>query len=221
MNTLVIGGNSGIGSQVVDDLDGNVWAPGEVELDVTEPYQISSWLMRQGVQYDRVVYSAGAHGLEMIGKMDPNPMRHIFAVNVMGFIHTLDKLRRFQGDYPTSIVAIVSDAATVPMRGSVNYCASKAALAQAIRVAARECAPDWRVNGVSPGIVDDTPMTEYIDATIPDFRGWTAEHARAYEQSQIPMSRRCTKREVAQVVISTLNGPGFLTGAIIPLTGGK
>jgi NAD(P)-dependent dehydrogenase (short-subunit alcohol dehydrogenase family) len=118
-------------------------------------------------------------------------------------------------------IAVVSDAMRNPMRGSLAYCASKAALAAIIKNLAREWAPDTFVAGVAPAVVADTPMSDYIDSTVPDFRGWTPEQAKAYEQTMLPLKRRVTKNEVAEVMANLLFGPEYLTGTIIDITGGK
>jgi NAD(P)-dependent dehydrogenase (short-subunit alcohol dehydrogenase family) len=107
------------------------------------------------------------------------------------------------------------------MRGSLMYNSSKAALAFSIRNMARELAPNTVVVGVAPCIIEDTPMTEYIDETVPVFRGWTPEKAREYERSNIPLGRRLTKDEVAQTMLFALNGPEALTGSILNITGGR
>ena len=165
----------------------------------------------------------------MIGQLDKVAVREMFDVSVIGFIRLLDHLYAhhvrgvgFQEEARTcSVVAIVSDSAYTPMRGSIGYASSKAALAHAIRCAARELAPHYRVNGIAPAMVEDTDMTRMVDAIVPELRGWTPEEARAYEQNLIPMGRRATKAEVAQLAVNVLEGPEFLTGAIIPITGGK
>jgi NAD(P)-dependent dehydrogenase (short-subunit alcohol dehydrogenase family) len=120
-----------------------------------------------------------------------------------------------------TIVAVSSDAAERPMRTSIAYCASKAALNMAVKVAARELAPEIRVNAVSPGMVSGTAMTEYIDDVVPEIRRWTPEAAARYEQSQIPAGRRATKDEVADLVYHTLCGPEYMTGSILTLNGGR
>jgi pteridine reductase len=107
------------------------------------------------------------------------------------------------------------------MRNSIAYCSSKAALVQAVRCAARELAPHVRVNAVSPAIIEHTPMTTNIDAAVQLQRGWSEEEALEYERKLIPMGRRATKEEVAQVVLQTLAGPQFMTGSNIEITGGK
>jgi NAD(P)-dependent dehydrogenase (short-subunit alcohol dehydrogenase family) len=142
----------------------------------------------------------------------------IYDVNVLGFMRVL---RAAVHTGCRSIVAISSDAATRPMRTSMAYCASKAALDMCVKCAARELAPEIRVNAVSPGMTLGTAMTEYIDKTVPAMRGWTPEEAWEYEHSQIPAGRRARPEEIAQVVYDVLVGPEYMTGSIVTINGGR
>lgn len=103
-------------------------------------------------------------------------MNEAFLVNVIG---PMEVLHRFiagplrheerEGKYRRRFVAISSNSARIPRTGSAPYCASKAALSMALRVAARELAPDpWAplVWGYEPGLLAGTPMTE---ATLKQF----------------------------------------------------
>jgi 3-oxoacyl-[acyl-carrier protein] reductase len=178
-----------------------------------------------------IVYCAGINILDAIVDVDEVNMYQTFNVNVMGFIRLMRAIAQVY--YPgggalnvrpqarTNVVAVASDAARVPMRRSITYCASKAALVQAVRVAARELSPFVRVNAVSPGIMDDTPMTDVIDREVMRQRGWTREQQLDYERQQIPIGRRGTKWEVADLILHTLLGPEYLTGSNIEITGGK
>lgn len=168
-----------------------------------------------------VVYCAGVNRLSAIKDVDEIELWETFNVNVMGFIRLMKVLVNVYGEDGANVVAVASDAARNAMRNSINYCASKAALVQAVRVAARELAPAYRINAISPAIIDATPMTMDIDIEVQQQRGWTEEEARAYERTMIPMGRRAEKYEVAQVILSTLIGPDFLTGSNIEITGGK
>lgn len=235
MTTLVIGGTTGIGARIAEEIPSMwmgevVYAPSQEELNVASRKSIASWFKyHEGQYFDRVVYCAGVNHLGMLGSLDRINVLESFSVNVIGFISVLDSLVQHQGRevaegawiQPCSVLAVVSDSAHTPMRGSIAYASSKAALQHAIRCAARELAPYWRVNGISPSVVDDTPMTNRIDEIVPALRGWSEEDAMRYELSLIPMGRRALKSEVAELAVSILEGPEFLTGAIIPITGGK
>jgi NAD(P)-dependent dehydrogenase (short-subunit alcohol dehydrogenase family) len=70
-------------------------------------------------------------------------------------------------------------------------------------------------------MVENTPMTRYIDKAIPRFRGWTPAFARKYEMQGTPTRRRATLSEVAHTIAWVLTGPEQITGAIIPVNGGR
>lgn len=228
MKTWVIGGLSGIGEAVATRLRGYT-VPGEdtllttgLDVDVRRhKYRYLEEFIARHAPFREVVYCAGVQRLGALGDGVIGDVWEIFNVNVLGFIAVMDALRKHQGTQPLSVVAVVSDASRVPMRGSIGYCASKAALHQAVRVAARETAPHWRVNGVSPGIVADTPLTAGVDREVQQLRGWSADEAAAYEASLIPMRRRALKEEVSQVILDVLRGPEYMTGSIVEITGGK
>jgi NAD(P)-dependent dehydrogenase (short-subunit alcohol dehydrogenase family) len=224
---LVVGGHSGIGKATADMLSddpGNVLCvPDSRLLDVTSWVRIDDYLVANG-PFDYIVYSAGVNQLAWIEELSAfdSMIKRIFDVNVYGLVEILSlHIRQFGKDRGASVVAVSSDAAELPMRGSLAYCASKAALDMAIRCAARELAPAWRINGVAPGMVEGTPMTEYIDNSIPEFRGWTMEKAREYEKSQVPTGRRATLGEVAKTICWVLHGPAQMTGEIVKINGGR
>lgn len=230
---LIIGGTSGIGEEIakqaIDKFD-RVTVPERHELDVTLDDNVERYIRNLGSKemITHTVYSAGVASLEWIRDLMNRTLDHgdaynefekVYNVNVFGFLRVMTALSRTFAR--GRVVAIVSDASRTPMRGSIAYCSSKAALAAAIKVAARELAPDWNVNGISPSAVFDTPLTDWIDETVPKFRGWTRAEAAGYEMAGVPKKRRAYKDEVAQLTISTLLGPDFVSGSIIDITGGK
>lgn len=228
---VVIGGRQGIGQAITEMAESQnddhwrwVIATDENEVDVTNPERLDEFattLSETGHASLDIIYCAGVNILGKIGELNPQDLMHTYAVNVMGFIMTLDAFKRQYANRRVNVTVIVSDSSRVPMRGSIMYASSKAALAHAVRCAARELAPNWRVNGISPGVVANTPMTDYIDEVVPPLRGWTLEEAQAYERSMIPMGRRAYKHEVAEAAIWATRGPQFMTGSIIDIAGGK
>ena len=226
---LVVGGTSGIGLAVVNMLNGlgvTTFAPEKGQLNVKAAKTIiQTYLAASGHAITHMVYSAGINELCWIKDIDDyhsgnyTNFTRVLDVNVTGFARVLGSLI---GYHPLeSVVAISSDAATRPMRGSLMYCASKAALDMAVKCAARELAPETRVNAVAPGMTDGTVMQEYIDKAVPEFRGWTPEAARSYENSQNPMGRRATTDEIAHAVVDVLFGPEYMTGTIVTVNGGR
>jgi len=219
---LVVGGaRQGIGTAVAglavkNGLDVNV--PDLYALDVTKQGTIDRYLKIHG-PFDLVVYSVGMQKLQTINKIDMSTVHHIFDLNVNGYLRVITSLVKHQ--HGGRVCAVVSNASHTPMRGSIAYCTSKAALAMAVRCAARELAPHWVMTGVSPGVVDETPMTKSVDQQVMEVRRWDREQMMEYELSMVPMGRRVTKQEVAETVMFALTAPEMMTGTIIELTGGK
>lgn len=231
LGSLIIGtGTGGIGDAVKDHIlstdnylehvFGFVHTPLIDELDVRNEKSIEGWLRENG-PLDHIVYSAGVSRLQWIPELDQRSLDKTFDVNVGGMIMLAALHKDMWPDHEVRFVAIVSDAAHTPMRGSIAYCASKAAQEMAVKCMARELAPLWTVVGVSPGVVEDTGMTNQLADDIPEFRGWTKEQARAYEDKSSVLGRRITKREVAQTVYFALTGPQALNGSILTINGGK
>jgi NAD(P)-dependent dehydrogenase (short-subunit alcohol dehydrogenase family) len=224
---LVIGADSGIGLKIgwkLVTMKYQQWlTPGKGTLNVIDAHQASEYVRMHG-PFNQIVYSAGVNKLAWVSDLGRNRtgiLAEIFSVNVLGFIDLMSAHERWWPEATGSAVVITSDAAERPMRGSTAYCASKAALNMAVRCMARELAPRWRINAIAPGMTSDTEMTRQLDRDIPAFRGWTPEFALEYERSQIPMGRRALPEEVADLAISTLNGPEYLTGSIIAINGGR
>jgi NAD(P)-dependent dehydrogenase (short-subunit alcohol dehydrogenase family) len=168
-----------------------------------------------------VVYSVGINKLDWIKDISALDFQEVMTTNVYGFINLMRMLHE-DGIAPVNIVVVTSDAAWRPMRTSAVYCASKAALEMAVRVASREYAgKGWRINAVAPGKVEDTPMTEYVDERVLELRGWTKTFAEKYERDSTPLGRKVTKDEVAAVIQQVLFGPAAQTGEIIAVNGGR
>lgn len=199
-----------------------VFVPEQELLDVTDP---NFDMVLKGILLESeptaVVYAVGVNALDWMSMLSQETFDHIMEVNVWGFIRLLQSLREHGGPY--SILAITSDAATRPMRTSMAYCASKAALEQVIRVASRELAAEgWRINGLAPGKVEGTAMTRYVDDRVQFLRGWTAQHAEEYELTSSPIRRRISAFEIAAVACDVLlSSAEAWTGDIITVNGGR
>lgn len=224
---LVLGGTSGIGEEIATTLrdtdlgifetvkavgyeDFSVWYRGALRACV------------QSLQPTDVIYSIGINRLDWIKDIKTADFTDVMTTNVYGFLNLIRVLDEESDGRPMNVVVITSDAAWRPMRTSAVYCASKAALEMCIRVASREYAPKgWRINGVAPGKVADTPMTEYVDSRVLQLRGWSVEAAEAYELQSTPLGRKVTKLEVAEVVAGVLFGPKAQTGEVVAVNGGR
>lgn len=178
MPVLVIGARpDSLGSAVANVLRGKGFGvatagiSGEEHfLDITNPADIKH-IIRETHPSDIVVTSGvnlpsnlRADGFEV-------NMRMSFDVNVGGPMMVMNEWLNHLNDYPNlkrnarAFVAVSSNSANIARRGSVPYCASKAALSMAIRCAARELAGSpFLVYGWEPGLLRGTPMTQSTEA---------------------------------------------------------
>lgn len=94
-----------------------------------------------------------------------------------------------------------------PWRHYSAYCMTKAALAMLTRCLALELAPAIRVNAVAPGTV--LPPESLDPQALETLR------------RKIPLGRFGSAEDVADVVRYLLTGPGFITGQIWAVDGGR
>lgn len=218
----VVGGTSGIGYAVVNRLleEGeDVEATGE-EFDVRSQDSLNKFVQMvrlREMEVGEVVYCAGVNHLDWSEDIDLDAAADLYNVNVLGLLRVLraaDKARK--------VVVVGSDAAWRPMRTSVAYCASKAALHMAAQVIARERShdPDFRLHIVAPGKVEGTQMTNYVDRRSAELRP-DMDHIK-YQRSQIPDGKFLRREQVAEVVAHlTRHDFDGISGSILPVNGGR
>lgn len=128
-------------------------------IDVRDPDSVEEVFSQHKPQV--VVYCAGINKMTDVDNLHlRNQMNQHFLVNVTGMMNCLQAWIRNIRVTPGQFIGVVSNSARIPRTRSLPYCASKAAQAMALRVAARELAgvPGW-VYGYEPGLVGNTPMT--------------------------------------------------------------
>ena len=223
---LVYGGTGGIGSATIKLAKESGYEAHTSCVDVRNYSSIrNEWIRKQSEGFDSIVYCAGITELAWNEDLDLEIAKDIYDVNVFGFMRVIKSVLADRVEFAiprqVNMVVISSDAATRPMRTSLAYCSSKAALTAATRQVARENPDQIRINTIAPGMVEDTGMTRYIDGTVPELRGWSPEFMQGYETSQIPMGRRGDPLEIARVILATLEGPAYQHGSIIEVNGGR
>jgi NAD(P)-dependent dehydrogenase (short-subunit alcohol dehydrogenase family) len=221
---LVIGGTTeGIGQAFVNRLDGEerttLFVPTPVDLDVRSVSSIQKWI-NSHPYITHTLYCAGTKHLSWIEDLDWCRMNETFDVNLFGFLKLMQvhaEINKLGG----RICVITSDAAITPMRASVDYCASKAALQMAIKIDARDF-PWWQITGIMPSIVADTEMTKQDIAKIAFLRGWSEAQTEERMIESTPMRRMVDKADVAKVAEWLLfESPDSMTGSIVEIRGGK
>lgn len=164
-NAIVIGGSSGIGKSVCDELlkrgvsvcnlsrtPCDLEGVQNIELDVADSAQTESVLSGLPVP-DAVIYSAGFSLAAPVECVEESDYRYLFEVNFFGLVKTVKilscKMRENGGG---RIVAISSIGGIIPIAFDAYYSASKAAVDMFIREANIELNPyNVYLTSVRPG----------------------------------------------------------------------
>lgn len=166
-----------------------------------------------------VVNNAGITG-DLIGplvEVPPATVRRVLDVNVAGLAYVCQEaVRRLSAGHGGGGGSIINISSTATKAGSpgtwVHYAASKGAVdVLTVGLAAEVAAQGIRVNGVAPG---STKTGLHAAAGMPD---------RVERLSPtIPMGRGAEPDEVAAAVLWLLSDEaGYITGAVLPVSGGR
>lgn len=157
--------------------------------------------------FDIVVLCAGKNKVTPLKEIDETEWNDILATNLSGPFFTVQALLPHMRP-GGSIVTVASVAAQTGNAQHLHYAAAKAGLVNLTKSLARACAPDIRVNCVSPGVTQ-TPMG-------------TATVAPDYPQKKLLVPRFATPEEIASCVVFVASPVcGFMTGATIDINGGR
>ncbi len=137
----------------------------------------------------------------------------VFAVNVLGiFLVTRAAAPMLRRSSNGCIVNTCSIAGVRPSAQALPYAASKAAVANLTKTLANALGPEVRVNAVAPGWMEGDWMKTMLGE---NYDGLMARRAR-----YTPLKRCCTADDVAESMLSLINGNRFVTGEIIVIDGG-
>jgi NAD(P)-dependent dehydrogenase (short-subunit alcohol dehydrogenase family) len=128
------------------------FTPSQQIMDMMSPGSIERYLEQHG-PFDEIVYCAAVNELTWIKDITRMDLDRAYGVNVFGLVETVARhIEWFGAERRLKVVAVVSDASRVAMRGSLLYGSSKTALVGVLKNMARELAPNVIVVGVSPGV---------------------------------------------------------------------
>jgi len=136
----------------------------------------------------------------------------VFAVNVRGLFQVtraaVPLLKKSQG-------CIINTASIVGLRPGpqpLPYAASKAAVVNLTKTLAWNLGPEIRVNAVAPGWMEGDWMKRMLKDKYEDLMGKRAKAT--------PLKRVVTAEDVAETMMSLVQGNRFVTGEIVVIDGG-
>jgi 3-oxoacyl-[acyl-carrier protein] reductase len=136
----------------------------------------------------------------------------VFAVNVRGLFQVtraaVPLLKKAQG-------CVVNTASIVGLRPGpqpLPYAAAKAAVVNLTRTLAWNLGPEIRVNAVAPGWMEGDWMRRMLKDKYDELMGKRAKAT--------PLRRVVTAEDVAETMLSLIQGNRFVTGEVIVIDGG-
>jgi 3-oxoacyl-[acyl-carrier protein] reductase len=221
---LVTGGASGIGAATVSllramgsrvasvDLRASADADLSIEADAADEADMAEAVRRVQEELGLlklVVLNAGVGSFSPIRSMSVEEWDRVHRVNVRAALIGLRECAEAMSD-GGAVVAVTSISAFTSERGMAAYSTSKAALAQLVRVAARELGPNRiTVNAVAPGATD-TPLFSST-AELPGYQERAAARA--------PLGRLGRPIDIAAAIVSLLSLE-WVTGQVLVADGG-
>ena len=190
-----------------------------VKCDVSDERGVRAMLKRVGEKFgrlDALVNNAGttaAMKLRDLESISLDEWDRVFAVNVRGLFQVtraaLPLLRK--GERP----CIVNTASIVGLRPGpqpLPYAASKAAIINLTKTLAYNLGPEIRVNAVAPGWMEG----DWMKRMLKDKYGELMER----RAKLTPLKRCVTADDVAEAMMSLIEGNRFVTGEVVVIDGG-
>jgi NAD(P)-dependent dehydrogenase (short-subunit alcohol dehydrogenase family) len=183
----------------------------EVTCDVTDPASVER--LRDAAVgalggVDVLVTSAGAIARRRVDEVGESEWHRVLDVQLNGVYRAI---HAFAGEVE-SVVNVSSLAARIALAEAAAYSAAKGGVEALTRAAAKELAPDARVNAVAPGFVI-TPQNEETYAP------GTEKRRRIDERT--PMGRVAEREEIVGAAIYLASdAASFTTGDVVTVDGG-
>ncbi len=192
--------------------------------DVADP---DLWLRRAAsfAAIELAVVNAGISDAAPIVEIDFGAWRKLLAVNLDGAMLSLQAAMRAMVGHGRggAIVTTASISGLKAEPGTGAYGASKAALIQLTKIAAKECAPHGiRVNAIAPGGVD-TPIWDEMPffADLVASEGSRDAAITAMANMATPLGRYATAEETAaQILFLLSDAAATITGSVLTSDGG-
>jgi len=183
--------------------------------DVRDPDQIEKALRATTEQLGKIdVLIAGAAGNFPAPALTINPkgFKTVIDIDLLGTYHVFHIGFNYIAKN-ASMIAITAPQAVVPMAYQAHVCAAKAGINMLIKCLALEWGPAGiRVNGISPGAINDTEGADRLAPEGP---------VREAMIKKVPSRRFGEKQEIADAAIYLSSTMGkYVNGTILTVDGG-
>lgn len=235
MNVVITGTTSGLGQHlkrffeshshhvIGSGLPANICNEPELDLRVLDSIaEYCDYVTAHMGRVDILINNAGVNSIFKFEDLTADRIHEIMAVNFVGPVMLSQRLLPFLAD-GGRIINVISDAAHRPMRHSLAYNCSKAALDMATKQMARELTKPYKVSviGVRPGRMCGTAMSYYIDKQVMEMRRWSIDQVTSYFKANSVTGQEADPRYVAKAIydLSTSALAMTMSGACVDFVG--
>ncbi|MEE2733408.1 MAG: SDR family oxidoreductase [Pseudomonadota bacterium] len=162
--------------------------------------------------YDIVVAGAAGNFIAPAASLSANGFGAVIDIDLKGTFNTFRACSDHFAAADVSLIAISAPQAVNPMPFQSHACSAKAGIEMLIKTLAIEWGPRGvRVNGLSPGYVEDT-----VGGNL-----FMSEDGGAALKQRIPLQRVTNVREMAEMALMLCSPvSAYMTGHVIALDGG-
>lgn len=223
-NILIIGGTSGIGTELVRKLNlanANIYLASRTAnnleglqyvshqtIDVTSAFQLENLPDK----LDGLVYLPGTINLKPFSRISDEDILNEFNINALGAVRVIRQvLPKLKASEQSSIVLFSTVAFQVGMPFHLSIAIAKGAVEGITRTLAAELSPKVRVNAIAPSLTE-TPLATNIINT---------EEKRKFISDKNPMKHIGKPEEIAGLAKFLLSQEAsWMTGQILSVDGG-
>lgn len=223
---VITGGTSGIGracAEILASEGANVFVLARhekktkncifIKCDVTKRVEVKNAMAKVAKTAGRIdilINSAGVYTEQMLERSTDKDYDLVMDANVKGTVLAIQYALKYMTN--GNVVNVASDAGIRGNYGCALYSATKGAVVALTRSLALDLAPNIRVNCVCPADVDTPLLQKQCKA---------GHYTREDVASVYPLKRVAKPEEIAHVICSVASlHNGFMTGGVIPVTGG-
>nr|WP_042184316.1 glucose 1-dehydrogenase [Kibdelosporangium sp. MJ126-NF4]CEL16219.1 3-oxoacyl-[acyl-carrier protein] reductase [Kibdelosporangium sp. MJ126-NF4]CTQ94144.1 3-oxoacyl-[acyl-carrier protein] reductase (EC 1.1.1.100) [Kibdelosporangium sp. MJ126-NF4] len=206
---VITGRDETVAKQVAEEFGGT-----GLGLDVADADAVSSLVRSVAKEHGRLdiaVANAGIMEGGLLGMVKADAVDRTLGINVAGTLHTVQAAARVMMRKRTgSIVVLASIVGEQGSAGQTVYAASKAAVSNIAKSAAKELGRHGiRVNAVAPGVIETQLTADLSDEVLAD------------RAKQTPLGRLGRAEEVARVIrFLVSDDASFITGQVLGVDGG-
>jgi NAD(P)-dependent dehydrogenase (short-subunit alcohol dehydrogenase family) len=161
---------------------------------------------------DIVLSGAAGNFIAPAAGISANGFKTVVDIDLLGTFNVFRASYDYIRKPGASLIAITAGQAVQPMAGQIHACAAKAGVNMVTQCLALEWGREGvRVNGISPGPIDDTEGMRRLTPS---------PEAEAAYKATIPLGRYGEKRDIAELAIFlSSDSARYISGAIIPCDG--